>query len=519
MKKILLFIFLLTTNAYGGDWDFFQLNQKLFYKRTCFDLSQPTTINEMLLDSAINYTDSVKLYFLKKYHGGNNAACFESAFNSSASYYSINFPDKNDADSILIKGDTISIYQNHFSILNRVEFLFLKNAFLNQSWTLQSSQTGNLFPDLRITCISSQSETFLGIMDSVKTFSLHGFNGVNAVSSFYDTIQIKLSKNYGLLHFISFANLIIHTAGFTTIYTAQLIGFNDGILQQGFQAPVTTDFIHFHPGEVYLWKMELQDFSPPHQWTIDYYRDSITQVSMIGDTLHWIYDTQNLDHTGASYYTYNQTGTYVINNDFKDVFEAPTNSLAMGCVPFNRIGFCSSGGSIKTVIACNSIVIDSINGMSVLKRNFNKWGDVIDTASCITSQLADDTYTLAANTIQGITKVCYTSFADDCITLIGSVIGGNSTGITDLPLYINENQNLSNDLKIYPVPVRNELTIAMKNPGKNPMYKIFNASGEMIFCKPFISDKINVADLKTGLYFLLVTDGNKIYKEKFLKQD
>src|SRR6185369_156905 len=178
--------------VYGDDWDFFQVNQKSFYQRTYFDASQPSTIIELFPDSVIDYTDSVKSYFLRKYHGKNSTACYENILHSASYNY---FQNMNDADSMVWVGDTIRIYQNNFSSVDTIEFVFLRNAVVNQYWTIHAS--GNLFPDLRITCISSQSENFLGIPDSVKTFSLHGFNGISAVPSFYDTIQIKLSKNYG----------------------------------------------------------------------------------------------------------------------------------------------------------------------------------------------------------------------------------------------------------------------------------------------------------------------------------
>ena len=518
MNRIILLFLFLTTNLFGNDWDFFQLNQKSFYKRAYFDASQQSTINEMLLDSTIIYTDSVKSYFLKKYHGRNNASCYESVFNSAAAY-NIYFPDKNDADSMLIKEDTIRIYKNNSSSPETVEFVFFKEASLNQSWSILSSFAGNLFPDLRITCISSQPETIFGIIDSVKTFSLHGYNGLNAVPSFYDTIQIKLSKNYGLLKFISFENMNDHAINQTS-YVTQLIGFDNEITQQGFQAPVTTDFIHIHAGDLYLWRRVI-DYPPPNSCTTDYYRDSITQVNLDGDTLQFIYDTQFLDHTGVLSHWYNQSAAYVLDNDVRDVFEAPTNSVTIGCVPFYRMGFCSSWGTNQTLVASQSLNIDSLNGVPDLSRFFKISGYVLDTANCGVGQIPDHLLTLSANILQGIIEVCDVSFwysCSSCFTLIGSFIEGDSTGIVDLPLIIKENINMTEDIKLFPVPVQEELNVLINSSMKNVTYKIFNATGESIRCQSFNEDKINVADLNSGLYLLLITDGKKIYKDKFIKE-
>ncbi|WP_298419613.1 T9SS type A sorting domain-containing protein [uncultured Kordia sp.] len=75
-----------------------------------------------------------------------------------------------------------------------------------------------------------------------------------------------------------------------------------------------------------------------------------------------------------------------------------------------------------------------------------------------------------------------------------------------------------NSLKLYPNPVKKELFITDFPISTNTSYTIYNLTGNSIISeKKLIENHINVNALKAGVYFLKVTQNNKISMKKFIK--
>lgn len=94
-------------------------------------------------------------------------------------------------------------------------------------------------------------------------------------------------------------------------------------------------------------------------------------------------------------------------------------------------------------------------------------------------------------------------------------------------LYRIFNNNLTNitftanDFKTYPNPATDNLSLKLKNNIDNATLKIISLTGQTVFEKQNISGtdfSLDVTNLSTGLYIVLITDGDKTLNAKFIKQ-
>lgn len=93
----------------------------------------------------------------------------------------------------------------------------------------------------------------------------------------------------------------------------------------------------------------------------------------------------------------------------------------------------------------------------------------------------------------------------------------DSVSLFQVILDTNDN-SLENHLNIYPNPVSEILHISNLK-SDNYTVKIFSLQGQMLKIDTSSSDKINVEDLKSGIYFIEITSSEGFKKtQKFLKQ-
>ena len=78
----------------------------------------------------------------------------------------------------------------------------------------------------------------------------------------------------------------------------------------------------------------------------------------------------------------------------------------------------------------------------------------------------------------------------------------------------NSENNLKNNLKIYPIPAKNEITISSSE--KIESISVYNSLGQFLFDSN--ATKINIEKLTKGLYFLKIKTTSSETVEKFLKQ-
>jgi hypothetical protein len=76
-------------------------------------------------------------------------------------------------------------------------------------------------------------------------------------------------------------------------------------------------------------------------------------------------------------------------------------------------------------------------------------------------------------------------------------------------------------LKLFPNPVKDILSVDCETGAIGKLQaNIFDISGKSIIQKDFDNSKfqLSTADLARGIYFLVVHQGNKVFRSKFVKQ-
>jgi hypothetical protein len=100
-------------------------------------------------------------------------------------------------------------------------------------------------------------------------------------------------------------------------------------------------------------------------------------------------------------------------------------------------------------------------------------------------------------------------------------LGADTTGLVDPdpepePVGLDKDQTLS-DISIYPNPVAGELRIS--GDARIEAIEIINSAGTMVLRRSNVKNRIDVADLPTGLYFVKVyTNGGLLETHKFFKE-
>ena len=85
-------------------------------------------------------------------------------------------------------------------------------------------------------------------------------------------------------------------------------------------------------------------------------------------------------------------------------------------------------------------------------------------------------------------------------------------------LSVEKNKNL-NTFTLYPNPVRGELLVEQDNSSSYTL-SIYNLSGKLVYKYYNLSEsveKLNVSNVKPGLYFVVINQNNFLITDKFLK--
>ena len=497
MKKLLLLFYLsvVVYVSHAADWDLFPLNQKSFYQYKNF--FQQNVVHEVLLDSVFVSGNTSVSFFLRKYQGLAHGNCYDQLIDNNS--YLV------EKDSLTQVNDTVIIYG-----YNRVLY-FIPGAFVGQMWNTHDSLGIGGFTDLHITCTSIQLETFLGVTDSVKTFSVSSFNGSNHYPSNFDTLSIKLSKNYGLVQYIPFSVLRDHNT-FNPAYH-NLIGIQSAALSSGFDTPSYARFFPYHPGDILNWQYvgACSSCIPP---VVIYTRDSITQVNFAPDTFSFHCWTWTAQDTFPVQLDTNRITKYAVA-DLANIFESPTNWISIA------VGIYGMGAAFSPryeIYNSREYVLQFTGNDTMISRSYYLMGFSLDTLTCNVYDTPDATYTIDANTAQGITKTCYDSWGPMCTYLIGSIILGDTVGYTDLAVGVPEIISKP-DFVISPNPALSSFTISSNLNSQIDRVEIYNLLGEKIYSADYTETlKINCELFPKGCYFVLITSPNGTVVQKLIKQ-
>lgn len=503
MKQLLLGLACSIAFPLTAQWDLFPLGQRSYYR----DMSLPgIQVDMVLMDSLrIDPQEGTYLYNRSSIHRQLFGSCAGAVVQGMTyMYQSMGYPTP--MDSLLVRNDTAF----YASALSAAPFYFLPRATIGQSWTVTSTYGGNAFSDITITCTGITGETFLGVTDSVKTFSL---TAVGAVSAINDRV-VRLSKQHGLVEYMPFEAFLYHPPGAGLRWYA-LLGMEADDVVHGYRQPAFADYFHLSAGDVLLWRYE------EHPWYIaqpsitTYRRDSIVgvAVSAISVTYAFTGATQQAD---GSITTFQSGQVAYYRAALGGMLGAAPNDLANGAGASNsgvefwgpEANMVWHSGPLQLSIAQNGV--DTITSFA-----FESWGDFVDTA-CQVHQAVDWSYEWRADTRAGLNHYCANfGMGTACTDLIGSRINGGQQG--NIALSITSNEGVAAGLSIHPNPATDRLFLPDTRLGGSK-YNILDAFGRVVQSGTLAQDGIAVQDLPRGMYVLHIPGPGASMSARFVKE-
>jgi len=513
MKKLLLLLSCMPLFSSSADWDLFPLNQKSFYRVT---IDNQVNIGVQIMDSIkYNLSDDVH-YFRRNLIYENAASCYQNVFPELPTAGVDGF----EIDSLVSRNDTI-FFSWYGSTL---PFFFLPNAIPGQSWTVISTSTANDYNEITITYASIQQETFLGITDSVKTFTMTP-NGTSVGQIPVNNFVMKLSKNYGFINYVPFQLFIYHPSS-QDFYSADLVGIEKAGNIYGYQHPGLLDYFHLNAGDILFWRHHVDPSNPMYlPWT-EFYRDSIVQAFSSPDSV--VYDISGLRlDTDFVVTQYNKTSHY-LKTEFNDLFNTPSHWVGfqdgpdlpwMWGLSYNVTAWQYNDLSLRI----DSLTLDTISHSYFATED---WG--LDTVNCQIQLTFDIFRNFTMDTRMGITSYCLYNFGDNCFVLDGAIIGGLHYGNTNFPTAVSELE-MQSSITFSPNPFHTTARLEINNSEfriKNCDLKIYNTLGVLVRQEKISnlnpdSDReyiLHRDDLNDGLYFyeLLTSDSSPIGTGKFI---
>ncbi len=508
MKNILLAIFLFPLFSSSSDWDLFPLNQKLFF---LYPRYIPNSVEVHIMDSVKPNGAENILYFRRNLNYENARHCYQAIYN--------NFPfgmnGYNFIDSLVERNDTV-FFDSYYSIL---PFYFLPRATQGQSWTVTSDYSGNDYNQITITCSTIQQQTFFGITDSVKIFTMQP-SGTSAGQTPVNNFVIRLSKQHGLLEFVPFDLFMNHPSNID-FYSVPLIGIDSVGTIHGYHQPVLQDYFHLNVGDVLLWKRTVipnNAMLPPWQ---EFYRDTITQVLSSPDSVLYHYDRTMLDSHQVITQHNGQLNTYRKNN-FSDLMISPPYWISFERGPY--LPWILGTWSGITTWWSNGLLLktDSLTNDTISEFSLSTDDTGLDTSTCQLSFITDMFRDFKIDTRMGLTSYCFYFFGSDCITLSGAVIDGLYYNSADLPTGINSFLDKT-EFSLSPNPFHNFAKLEIKHSNsKNCELEIYNSMGALVRFEKIMAGNnqqeiiIERGNLVDGFYFYQLTNNELSTSGKFV---
>jgi len=368
-------------------------------------------------------------------------------------------------------------------------FLLKPNNSLNKLWVFDSIN------NITATITSINSITIFNNTDSVKTIKL----------SNQDTIII--SKNYGILKFPMFNSTHKH------IYLAGIEGSNLGVI-----FPKFNDFFDFEIGDVFYYKFEY------HQrffQVLAYKKKTILSKEIKGDTIIYninykyhgtLHDNYDQYPDSVTYFDRNDTMIYI--NDTNNFLNKYNNQIVGGNDDYTKY---------KPVITNYEPSYNTYSKIYPL-NSFCKsqYSDTIiecpDPSSCSFKQI---TYSYVKG--YGMTNMTKLELNDwyeydrTSEVLFGGIKNGQEYGesiaLSIFPL--QRNQIIFN---LYPIPTKDFLSIESQIINDEYSIIIYDLTGKEVFSsKSFGNSKINITNLRGGIYFITLHNDKFVETHKIIK--
>jgi hypothetical protein len=497
MKKLYTLIMVsicFTSILSAQNWQLFPLNQKSYFQ---FEAGNEINIDAVFFDS-LEIVGSEKTFYSRlKFNAQYASSCYDECQSSIYAY--VGYQDFA-FDTIREVNDTVFINDNLFNNT----FYFLPHSQPGESWII------NGYDSITITCISANVDTFLGITDSVKIFSLHEPSPVNDT---IDNYVFRLSKAHGLIEFLPIVNFFYqNTSDPFTQYS--LIGLEDSSGTAGFTLPVFHDYFPYAAGDVLLWNTHGSTSPPFPGWPYDEYdRDSIVAVYSFPDSISYICHNSHLDRFGV---LTSSVDTVSYSRGSIGFF---IESLPVSFT-FNDGSFLLPGNPQYEIWESQilKVVPDTVTSTSQIERNYYWQGYSLDTINCIASGATDVYASVKINNHVGPIEFCNALMMSTiCKCLTGARIGLLTYGDPILPTSIQANNFNRNNFKIYPNPATNFLSL--QHDGAITSLKILNVQGQIVLEKnaEINLQQIDISTLAEGFYFLELSNNQSSITTKFFK--
>jgi hypothetical protein len=502
--NLLLFLMLLISReTFAQNWSLFPINQNSFYLDNPY--SNYKSVDSYVMDSIkVNGQDSI-LYFRRNLNLQGAGTCYIDTLQ--------NYPWAQNnmyfIDSLVQRNDSLFF----FSPYSQTPFYFLPNAIAGQSWTVTSTYGENDYNQITITCQSIQPQTFFGITDSVKTFTMTAI-GKSENQDPLDSLVMRLSKSHGLIEFVPFILFLYHP-GYIEFTTLEMIGCDSAGTLYGYQQPKFSGYFHLSVGDILLWEHHYDpDNITELEWT-EYFRDSITQVAITPDSVIYTYDQARQDTNNVITYQFGLTDKY-FRSEFQNIVETPTNWIGFGNIDHIGWYFPAENNVLTWKSNTLSLTVDSLSGDTITAYSFINDATSVDTTSCQTFQVFDIIVDFTVDTRAGITQHCFWNFGYDCYTLTGSLISGQQNGNI---LLSSDEINPPNSLaiSIYPNPASDKIFIRNVPQSNRITYTIFNNLGIKAGGGKLTGNSVSTSELQPGLYILTIETDKRIGREKFIK--
>ena len=501
MKKILFLVFILISfQSFGGDWELFPLGQRSYFS---YPDDTMTKVEVYAMDSVVSNGSVDSLYFRKKPPFHRSSTC---------NLDSIRLNQWDDIpeflnDSLIKNSDTTFYYSSQSTL----PFYFITSAVVGQSWIITSDFPGNDYNQITITCDSVIFETFIGLSDSVKVFSMTA-NGVSSGQIPVNSFKIKLSKNYGLIEFVPLIRFLVHPF-YKNFFTMKLIGIESDSIQAYYRQPAFSDYFDLSPGDILFWDYYVHFIMIPFPNGYHFnYRDSITNVAIYPDSVIYTYDrmVEDTDNVIISYFNKRM---YFVRSMLEPLVEAAPDWYEYGnIININSSSVPYSWNQYWTSDAV-TINIDSINNDTITSIALHTYGARLDTISCNYSETFDYYDAITVNSRLGLTSIVIRG--PETLTLTGSRINGVQNG--NITLDINE-KAYTPELSIFPNPSKHFINIGANGTILSAEYSIFSIDGINIRKGNYTDGEISISDLVPGIYFVKLISKNGNFVGRFVKE-
>jgi hypothetical protein len=404
-------------------------------------------------------------------------------------------------DTLLELNDTTFFRSDYSS----TPFYFLPNAPVGQSWTVSSTFPGNTYSDITITCTAITEETFLGITDSVKTYSLEAV-GMQAP---INDLQIQLSKQHGLIQYVPFVLFLYHPS-FVGMKSFTLVGLESDGVDHGYRQPGFIDYFHLASGDILLWEIYTDpgwyDQGPPYY---EYARDSITLATITPDSVIYVYDRVYTNADQSITVHPGLVGRYY-RSVYTGFLDAAPNDLAIGNPLDPYYPFIWSSSLLSLTVTPDGL--DTITTFSFGTQEFQLVDDYcgIYGASDVGNGLQLNTRVGLAGTWDWINPSEHHSI------IIASRISGVEVG--DVDMGVNELHMATVTLSIHPNPATDRIFLQDTWSGTGMTYVILDGLGREVMSGVLKEGGIAVQNLRQGLYLLHVGRNNTALSARFVKE-